>query len=444
MSGKPLDRSLQQAFGAQFEPSPLAVVAQPMLRPPPKNNKPAKLWELDDAYHCPIIGTCIDASELQRLADKLDFGDGSKQAFTLHVKAVGHCRKRGAVAEGLQKFLDGRYADWLQRFARLQSSDEVLQMWKCCMDNGDVAGPLWAAFTHRHSGAALRQTLFSDMHMLSHQVGATQSADKRRLARLETENAQLRHLADARELRHQQQLNQLRQQISELEQQQQQAQQQWQQAQHQFQRLAQFESGQVYVEMGQQLMLQQAANQQMRSALRKQQQQSQQEKNLQQQLRQSQQREQQLEAERNALERLLLNDATAADTCASCPAAPRNVLYVGGRSAMASHYRQLAARIGIRLSHHDGGQEEALSRLPEMIQGVDAVLCPTDCISHSAYYQLKQHCKRNGTPCLFFRGAGVSSLAAAMERLARGESSVGHAAAPAFTPAALAATSDQD
>ena len=110
---------------------------------------------------------------------------------------------------------------------------------------------------------------------------------------------------------------------------------------------------------------------------------------------------------------------------------------------MASHYRQLAARIGIRLIHHDGGQEEALSRLPEMIQGVDAVLCPTDCISHSAYYQLKQHCKRHGTPCLFFRGAGVSSLAAAMERLARGEISVGQPS-PAINPVSPAATARQD
>ena len=443
MSGKPLDQSLQQAFGPQFDASPLAFVPLPVLRPPPKSNKPARLWELDDAYHCPIIGTCIDAGELQRLADKLGFGDGSRQAFTLHVKAVGHCRQRGPVAEGLQKFLDRKYADWLQRFSRLQSADALLQTWKQCLDNGDVAGPLWAAFTHRLSGSALRQVLFSDMHMLSHQVGATQSADKRRLARLETENAQLRHLADGRELRQQQQLGQLRQQIGELERQLVQAQQQWQQAQQQLHRLAQFESGQVYVEMGQQLLLQQEANQQMRCSLHKQQQQLQQQAELQTQLRQSQQREQQLEAERSALERLLLGDTETAEACSNCPQAPRNILYVGGRSAMASHYRQLAARIGIRLIHHYGGQEEALSRLPEMIQGVDAVLCPTDCISHSAYYQLKQHCKRHGTPCLFFRGAGVSSLAAAMERLARGEISVGQPS-PAINPASPAATARQD
>lgn len=425
MTRRTLDQSLQQAFGPQTSPTPPAFVSLPVLRPPTKNNRPAKLWELDEAYHCPIIGTCIDAQELHRLADKLAFGDDSEHAFSLHVKAVGHCRKRGPIAEALQKFLDRKYAGWIQHFSSLQNNNALLQLWKECLDNGNVAGPLWAAFTHRHSGAALRQVLFSDMHMLSHQVGATQSADKRRLARLETENAQLRQMSDMSESRHQRQTGELRQQIAELEQKLQNIQQHWQNAQQRLQRLAQFESGQVFIDMGQQLLMQQEANQQMRCTLQKHQQQLHQQTDLQRQLRQSQQREHQLHAERSALERLLLNSVVTSEDCANCSQTLCNILYVGGRSAMASHYRQLAERIGIRLIHHDGGQEEALSRLPEMIQSVDAVLCPTDCISHSAYYHLKQHCKRNGTPCLFFQGASVSSLAAAMDRLTRGEFSIG-------------------
>ena len=82
------------------------------------------------------------------------------------------------------------------------------------------------------------------------------------------------------------------------------------------------------------------------------------------------------------------------------------------------------ARLGIRLTHHDGGQEEALSRLPDMINGADAVLCPTDCVSHSAYYQLKNHCRRSGKPCLLFKGAGVSSFALALTRLSAGDTSL--------------------
>ena len=100
------------------------------------------------------------------------------------------------------------------------------------------------------------------------------------------------------------------------------------------------------------------------------------------------------------------------------------MLYVGGRSSLLAQYRQLADRLGITLIHHDGGQEESLSRLPELIRGADAVVCPTDRISHNAYYHVKAHCKRVGKPCLFYRGGGVSGFAVAMARVSRGEFSV--------------------
>lgn len=135
-------------------------------------------------------------------------------------------------------------------------------------------------------------------------------------------------------------------------------------------------------------------------------------------------------AERDALERILTASRRTDDDCdmqcACCDHAmtQRCVLYVGGRTSSVAQYRELAERQGVRLVHHDGGQEEALSRLPELINKADAVLCPTDCVSHTAYYSLKTHCKRSGKPCLFFKGTGVASFAVAMTRIAKGEFSL--------------------
>jgi uncharacterized protein YhaN len=138
-------------------------------------------------------------------------------------------------------------------------------------------------------------------------------------------------------------------------------------------------------------------------------------------------------AEREALELMLTAGRRAeaacggqCDCCDTCDADPaqRSILYVGGRTSLVAQYRELAERLGVRLVHHDGGQEEALSRLPELIHRADAVICPTDCVSHTAYYNLKHHCKRTGKPCLFFKGTGVASFAVAMTRVAKGEFSL--------------------
>jgi hypothetical protein len=90
------------------------------------------------------------------------------------------------------------------------------------------------------------------------------------------------------------------------------------------------------------------------------------------------------------------------------------VLCGGGRVSSLPQYRDVAKQFGIRLIHHDGGQQEAMTRLPYLIDRANAVVCPTDCVSHAAYYLLKRHCKRSRKPCLLFKGSSVPSFAKAL------------------------------
>jgi hypothetical protein len=194
-------------------------------------------------------------------------------------------------------------------------------------------------------------------------------------------------------------------------------------------RLAAFESGTVMVDMGRRLMTLELANDQMRIAARRSQELESALKAAREEGDEAASERDLLAAERDALERLLLapDPETCERQCATCEresAVGRCVLCIGGRVALVSQYRALAERLGIRLVHHDGGQEEALSRLPDMIKGADAVICPTDCVSHAAYYQAKRHCKLTGKPCLLFKGAGISSFALALTQFSAGRTSI--------------------
>jgi hypothetical protein len=139
-----------------------------------------------------------------------------------------------------------------------------------------------------------------------------------------------------------------------------------------------------------------------------------------------------LTEERDALEALVCGaeeEVAAPDcdnACDSCgeALAGRCVLCVGGRVPLLPQYRQLADRLGVRLIHHDGGKEESMARLPALLASSDAVICPTDCVSHRAYYQLKQHCKQARKPCVLVKRSGVASFAAALSRLASGQAEI--------------------
>ncbi|MFY9511724.1 MAG: DUF2325 domain-containing protein, partial [Rubrivivax sp.] len=88
----------------------------------------------------------------------------------------------------------------------------------------------------------------------------------------------------------------------------------------------------------------------------------------------------------------------------------RAVLCVGGRPASVPVYRQLIEGTGGRFLHHDGGSEDNPARLDATLAAADLVICQTGCISHDAYWRVKDHCKRTGKRCVFVdspSGAGL-------------------------------------
>ena len=97
--------------------------------------------------------------------------------------------------------------------------------------------------------------------------------------------------------------------------------------------------------------------------------------------------------------------------------ADRAVLCVGGRPASLPAYRRLVEGVGGRFLHHDGGEEDKVTRLASTLDSADIVICQTGCISHDAYWRVKDHCKRTGKRCLFVDNPSNASLRRALAAL---------------------------
>lgn len=421
-------------------PSPLAPREEPPAMPATVTGadeegtrapRRLKLWELEAKHHCPVIGTCLNLEELKKVARKGGFAGQQFDAYRLHLEAVSLSCSRNASSEAMHKLLERKFSLDVARFNRLKDDAEVLSLWKWHLEKGEVAGPMWAALSHKAASKETRNTVYADVHMLSHQVGAGQAADIRQLEILRREHQVLRaahaalkasetetayaHQAQARELRGLRAAAQV----------------QAEEAEALRRRLLDLESGQAMVALGRRLLLAEA--QAARAT------------ELEARLQAMEQRVGQLRAEkvrlerelgeavaeRDALEQLWGSDGKAVDDACSgaCDRCERRlqgrcVLCVGGRTPLLPQYRQLAERLGVRLIHHDGGREEALARLPELLHASDAVICPTDSVGHLAYYQLKKHCKQSGKPCVLARSSGVAGFAAALARLAEGRAHI--------------------
>ncbi|WP_319238516.1 DUF2325 domain-containing protein [uncultured Propionivibrio sp.] len=393
-----------------------------------------KIWELDEKHHCPVVGTCLSIDELKKYLSRFIASIDTRNAYEMHVAAVNRVRERAPISEAIHRHLDKKYRVQCLAFEKARTDSEVMALWREYRLRGEVAGALWATVTHPALGIESEQRVFSDIHMLSHQCGAGLAADSRRLSRLEKENADLNARLEALKTREAIREAQLRERSQALADEQSNLLASQSEISRLRQRLDAFESGLVMIELTQKMISLRQANEALVT-------QAQRAWGFEKSLKEARlesaslARERDLlSIERNALQHMLdAADAGGEEACdkqcSSCElfGSHQCVLYVGGRLSLLSQYRALAKRLGVRLIHHDGGVEESISRLPDMIDSADAVLCPTDCVSHSAYYQVKRQCKRKSKPCLLFKGAGVSGFAIALARLSSGQTSLNDA-----------------
>lgn len=419
-------RTIAKLLGSVFDgdAAPLPVAAPPPPLPvfaaPAGRARRRKVWELPGHWHCPLLGTCLPLAEMRRLARRSGYREAEMADFVLHSVLVNACAEDRDFAGRLQRSLDQRYRAAVGRFAQAGSEEEVLALWREALRSGEVAPALWAAWTHpaivdEHAG----KTIFGDIHMLSHQMGATARADLRLLERFGKENVDLRR--DVAALRRNlgelgEQRDGLRVELGRRETEAQAA------AARLSLRDAELAEAQRQARDYGALRERADALASRAAALE--------ERNAANARRARQLKEllneatADLAAAESALEMALAAGASLAGEAAcgrTCPSANRLagrcVLCIGGRAGLVEGYRRLVETAGGRFLYHDGGEEQSLHRLDGAVSGADAVVCQSACVSHAAYWRLKEACKKLGKPCVFVQAQGLSSFARGLAAL---------------------------
>lgn len=386
-----------------------------------------RLWDLSRDTHCPVVGVCIPLAVLRRLISKALGGIAQADDYEIHVGAVAECSYRNRVSESLQEDLDQRYALTIKRFRAAKTAQALTQLWLEAIYQGDVAGAFWAGLTHPLCDLGLQEGMCRDMHMLQHQAGATVRADILRFNAVLEENALLtREIArqQERQTRHMQEktleIDKLQQSLVQL-------------------RAECIGKESIIAYLNTDLQALKNSIPELDSRQR-----------LQQKIDQMSARQVESEQQVRELKNKLLQinkrasgngdnavantaeqqnypgDATKTRTTEArqhrtipitLQLEQKNVLCVGGRSGNIASYRDLVERIGGRFAHHDGGMEDNPNLLDSSLAAADLVICQTGCISHNAYWRVKEFCKRTGKRCVFIENPSVSSLARGLKQV---------------------------
>ena len=413
VAGLPLAQALARGAAPASTAAPNAEDT-----PVPRGSRRRRLWELPSQALCPVIGVCLPMPVLRRKLGKLLGGQALSNDYEMHCGAINECARRGPVSEMLQKELDQRFAIALRQSSQHKTAEALTRWWHAAQQGNDVGGALWGALTHARCDAALQEQILRDIHMLQHQVGAANRADLQRLDELQDEHAVLtRELAQAQS----RSTRLLAERARELE---------ASQAEclrlrgelmardtlaaglrDELQQLEESIPGLRHRhEQAKHLQTQQERIHQLERALL----------TARQQAEREQRRADELQQALALAERQFQQPIQEAHdvTTSTLPSLDeRSVLCVGGRPAVVPIYRQLIERTGGRFLHHDGGEEDAVSKLDASLAAADLVICQTGCISHDAYWRVKDHCKRHNKQCVFVDKPSASGLRRALGSL---------------------------
>jgi len=404
-------------------PASTPLLPMPLAVPAPETtgggSRRRRLWELSDHAHCPVLGVCMPMPAVRRLISRYTSQLAKSDDYDLHCLAVSESKRRSLLAESIQKELDQQHAPAIRKGARLKTSEALLQWWQDAVTGPDLAQALWVTLTHPRCGADLEHRVLGHVHMLQHQVGMACRVDQAHFDQLLKENAVLaRHLAGTQErctrmgcdtatrieakdaelirlranlLSKDTHLAQMREQL------------------HEMQATLPDLPARLTLSKDKHHLTEQ--NQQLR--------------------RQLQQTEQEVLQLKDKLGKIPPHPPQehASDPSAESLPPPASqtisalsnlaVLCVGGRPAIVPIYRQVIEHTGGRFLHHDGGEEDNAAQLDATLAAADLVICQTGCVSHNAYWRVKDHCKRTGKRCVFVETPSRTALTRALDMVSR-------------------------
>ena len=362
-----------------------------------------RIWDLASGWHCAVIGTCLTLSDLRALARKLKVQTvpGFSPDYQLHGFFVKEAENNGKPSKMLNKLLERRHAISIRRARTMKTADELVGFWQEAIETGDIPGPYWAILSHPLAPSELCERMFADVHMLSHLVGASNRADIRRLQDLEEHVDLLNAQLQRQRQHHQRKLNEKDTVIAEL---------------HDKLRTAQElprPARDVPITDNLGAMIAELRNENARlSAMSVNTQTS--HACAASKIEELESLVQSLRAENATLEHTLAGDAHSKEDDCPFDLGGRCLLYVGGHQHTVHRLRALVEDWNGRFLHHDGGVERSINELASAVTKADAVVFPTDCVSHSAANKVKRLCHQNMKPFVPLRTSGIASFVAGL------------------------------
>ncbi|MCW8929249.1 MAG: DUF2325 domain-containing protein [Gammaproteobacteria bacterium] len=385
--------------------------------PVKKTRQRRKIWELEHNYHCAVVGTCLTLAETRKLVSRFIINTNQLSEYDFHTSAVHMVSTNDRYGKKFHSYLDKKFKSYITQSKKMNLK-ELRSLWQSVLKTVDVIGVFWALITHPEANADIIKDAYGDIHMMSHLSGAGNRADVKQLKSLQQERNNFKHNSDLWQNRFQQEkiINEgLRTDLEKQSNINQQLEQEITHMQSKIDELLNHNSEQHRQQLNLKIdkLTQHISHLKTSNQL------------LSQRIDDFKQKTQDSPKQPTIFNE---NQTESEDGCHNCPIADsddkeglcgRCILYVGGRTSLTQHFKQLVENKDGTFLHHDGGIEKSHQELSGMIGQADVIVFPTNCVSHKAYWQLKKSCKKQHKPYKILNSSGLSSFSILLDEISQ-------------------------
>ncbi len=376
--------------------------------------KRKKIWEISSEYLCSIIGTCLTLEDVRTAFSKADvkIPEGFTD-YNIHGMAVNLASDFSRFSNKVNDMLDKKHCSEIYTASKCATVKELKTFWEKSYAEGNISGAYWALISNPLCGDELLNHAFGEVHILSHIAGARERTRREELNR---HMRQIDNLSEAIDSYKEKmaacnsRLKTLKKENGALRKSEQQLKQRNENLQN---KLASLRSG---VDKSPKM-------EELQSKLR----------GVELQYERSKQElnclaeELELLRETNAVLQELLANANK-QRCEDCDndceyagtinLNKKTVLLVGGRTSSIPQYRSLVEVMNGNCIHHDGGQEESITVLQNLVPKADIIVCFLNCVSHGASNCVKKNSQGDNQRIIMLKTSGLTTFKRELEKRA--------------------------
>jgi hypothetical protein len=373
-----------------------------------------RIWEIQDNFKCPVIGSCLKIEEQRRILKKNGYKIKRMNSHEIHKAVLGYINDENPVSIKTERYLNHKYRKVIYAFGWMEQ-ESFFAEWKKGFSNGEMDGLFYVAAIRKDLSEKFIEEIFGDTHMLCHanleevmksrRALSMQENAARKLARmLQQERGRSRGLKQkyaiiAQELKNAENSLQKIKKEQSVD------------ATHDEVLKLKTENFQLKDENRS---YKERESEQIAAMRMMQSEKSDLQKNLSSLQSANQQLAEEISGLISKLTSFVKKEDQCRDKCARYQLCSKRILIVGGITKIKHLYKQLVESSGGEFDYHDGYMNNGKINIEARVMRADLVICPVNCNSHVACEKVKKLCRKFDRPVKMLANSSLSSISDAL------------------------------